>query len=110
LLPPYSAAQRDGVVAGKGAATGFINLLRRNIAPRDLLRVCFDEWKKPCGRMSEHASARLAQAQALFDAEADRPQSQRDPVGTYRAICQVLQPAYDAARPVKPPPPPEKQL
>ena len=76
---------------GKDAATGFINLLRRFIPPGELLKVCFEEWKKPCGRISRHPAPGLAEAQARFEADEAQPPSRRDPVATYHAIRGALQ-------------------
>ena len=46
LVPPHTDGQRENLIIGKDAASGFVNLLRRSIAPRDLLATCFAEWKK----------------------------------------------------------------
>ena len=45
-------------IAGKDLAAGFVNLLRRSIAPRDLLPVCFAEWKKSAGSAGKYSAAR----------------------------------------------------
>src|ERR1041385_90130 len=37
LVPAHASEQRREYIAGKDAATGFVNLLRRSIHPRDLL-------------------------------------------------------------------------
>ncbi|SPE60178.1 conserved exported hypothetical protein [Verrucomicrobia bacterium] len=92
-------------VAGKDTSAGFVNLLRRNIMPRDLLGICFAEWTKSLARGSAHLIARVDAAQTLLEAENARPNPQRDPVRTYRQICTVLQPSI-AARVESPPQPP----
>src|SRR6185436_18671942 len=48
FVPPYDeAGEASGeLVTGKDSASGFVNLLRRSISERDLLGICFDEWKK----------------------------------------------------------------
>ncbi len=38
--------KRQDFVAGKDSAAGFVNLLRRSIAPRDLLRSLFCRMEK----------------------------------------------------------------
>lgn len=90
LVPPCPDEAQPGYVAGKEAAAGFVNLLRRNIAPRDLLNVCFAEWTKSLARGGAHVIARVDQAQALIEAENARPPGQRNPVRTYQEICRAL--------------------
>ncbi|HWH68020.1 MAG TPA: hypothetical protein VNT26_01435, partial [Candidatus Sulfotelmatobacter sp.] len=90
LVPAYPDQEQIETVAGKEAAAGFVNLLRRNIAPRDLLNVCFAEWTKSLTRGNTQVIARVDQAQAVLEAENARPQRQRNPVQAYQEICRVL--------------------
>jgi len=90
LVPAYTPEQRQEYVAGKETAAGFVNLLRRNIPARDVLKVCFGEWKKSFTSGGKYSSARLEQARALFDADQARPPRERDPVRTYQEICRAL--------------------
>jgi hypothetical protein len=90
FVPPYPDEQEAEHLAGQDAAAGFINLLRRNIAPRDLLRVCFAEWAKSLPANGAHIIARVDQAQTVLEAESARAQVGRDPVRAYREICRVL--------------------
>ena len=49
LIPPAAAPEGPaggGAVSGKDSRAGLVNLLRRNIAPGDLLRACFTEWQR----------------------------------------------------------------
>lgn len=59
FLPPAASRRADpGLVIGKSAEEGFINLIRRAIAPSEILAVCAAEWRKafdPEGR-SENAA------------------------------------------------------
>ena len=90
FVPPYPEERNQSEVAGREAAAGFVNLLRRNIAPKDLLRVCFDEWTKSLLQNPNHSIARVDQAQAILEAENARAQTERDPVRAYQEICHVL--------------------
>jgi len=91
FLPPYPDEQEAGQVAGKEAAAGFVNLLRRNIAPRDVLRVCFDEWTRSLLHGgNSHLIARVDQAQTVLEGESGRARTEQDPVRAYREICQAL--------------------
>jgi hypothetical protein len=92
LVPP---CDRGGpghgeVVLGRDATAGFVNLLRRSVAPSELLAVCLAEWRRGLGRSSPSRQARAEQAATLLAAAAARPPRQRDPVGTYRAVARVL--------------------
>jgi hypothetical protein len=90
LVPPHAEEERQGFIAGKDSAAGFVNLLRRSIAPRDLLPVCFAEWKKSAGPAGQHSVPRRQQAEAVFQAEISLPPKARNPVATYKTICSIL--------------------
>lgn len=90
LAPPHSAQASGDFVAGKDSASGFVNLLRRNIATRDISGVCFAEWKKSVAPSGQISNARVQRAEALFQAENSRPAGERDPVGTYQEISKTL--------------------
>ncbi len=99
LVPPATEEKLANFVAGKDAASGFVNLLRRNIAPRDLLAACYAEWKKT-GATGKYSKARLQQVEEVFKAENQaggnltpgKPATGKggDPVGTYLKISEIL--------------------
>ncbi len=81
LPEPASRLPDPGIVRGKSAEEGFINLLRRAVKPSELLAICATEWKKafdPEGRTPKavHLEKVLA--------------SERDPVAACQTISQVL--------------------
>ena len=90
FVPPGPAEREPDYVAGKEAAAGFVNLLRRNVAPRDVLPTCFAEWKKSFPQGARSSADRMGQAQAVLDADGALPRRQRDPVKTYQEICRIL--------------------
>jgi hypothetical protein len=90
FVPPSPEEARPAFTAGRDAASGFVNLLRRNIPPRDLLGVCFAEWTKSLHQSSAHAISRVDRAQAVFEAETARPERGREPVRAYQDICRAL--------------------
>lgn len=90
LVPLQGEDMPREYVAGKEAAAGFVNLLRRNIAPRDVLATCFAEWKKSAAQSGRCSSARRQQAEAIFSADQALAARERDPLRTYRMICNVL--------------------
>jgi hypothetical protein len=90
LVPHHREAATENHVAGKDAAAGFDNLLRRSIPKRDLLATCFNEWKHSIARTGKYSDSRVQQAQAVFDAENSRPEKDRDPVRAYQTISRIL--------------------
>jgi hypothetical protein len=91
LVPLDADSKTDDIVSGKDAATGFDNLLRRNIAPRDLLQLCFGEWKKSSVQTGQYSTLRTREAETAFQAENSRPVKDRDAVRAYRQIAKILQ-------------------
>ena len=90
-FPPAAQAQATSeLVSGKEAAAGFTNLLRRNIAPGDLLRLCFEEWTKSLAHNCGLPIERIDAAQAVVENEDSRARTTRDPVSAYRKIALAL--------------------
>ncbi len=83
--PRRRAAVSDGSghAAGRDSGEAFLNLLRRNIPPREILRACLDEWARSFPRALPEGSETLSRARA---AAAGR----QDPVDGYRRIAQIL--------------------
>lgn len=90
LVPAHAEEKGEAFVAGKDSASGFVNLLRRGIAPRDLLGTCFAEWKKSAAATGKTATPRRQQAEAIFQSENSRPNKDRDPVEAYKNIAHAL--------------------
>jgi hypothetical protein len=91
LVPaPGAPAEQQNFVAGKESSAGFVNLLRRSIAPRDLLAACFAEWKKSVAREARLAASRVQQAEAIYSAEAALPAKERNAIAAYRKISGAL--------------------
>ncbi|HXA45556.1 MAG TPA: DUF4350 domain-containing protein [Candidatus Angelobacter sp.] len=90
LVPPHTDEPAQDFVAGKNAATGFVNLLRRNIPVRDVFGVCFAEWKKSAAPSGKFSAGRLQQAEALFKSEDSLAQKRRDPIAAYQRISETL--------------------
>lgn len=86
LRPDATAG--GSAIRGKSSAFGFVNLLRRNLAPGELIIECINQWKRSEGRRVSRA--RLTRIQSVIDAENSRPPRQRDPVRIYRAISEIL--------------------
>lgn len=90
LVPPYAGETRSPYVTGKDATAGFVNLLRRNIPPRQLLEVCFEQWTRSLLNRANYRIAAVDQAQTIMERERARPATARNPVQAYRDIAQAL--------------------
>ena len=90
LVPARAQAASEDFVTGKNATSGFVNLLRRSVAPRDLFGTCFAEWKKMAAPSGKFSTARVRQAEAIFQSEDLQPAGQRDPIAAYRKISETL--------------------
>ncbi len=80
----------EAFIAGRDAASGFVNLLRRNIPARDIFSACYTEWKKTAAQSGSYSALRLQRAEAAFNAEISRTAKERNPVEAYRTIAGIL--------------------
>ena len=99
LLPPRpidALAAGEAPVAGRDAAAGFLNLLRRGVAPRDLPALCVAQWRQhlaPTSSAAAEARHRATPAnvarleEVLAGAGAARPTERRSPAALYREMC-----------------------
>ncbi len=89
LVPPHEDEKPREYLVGKEAASGFVNLLRRNISPANLLATCFAEWKKSA-LGAKCPPARIQQAEVVFTAENSLPERERNLFRAYRDISAAL--------------------
>jgi len=73
---------------GKDNVSGFINLLRRNISPSNLLNICFEEWKKSFSRVQKISPAELESIQNLIGKTSSA--RKQDLITSYNTIRQTL--------------------
>lgn len=94
FMPPHEnqlARDRGEVVAGRDSFSAFVNLLRRNISPAQLLRVCLEQWNAAHGGGARKPPREKLEAmQRLIDAQNALDPAQRNPVATYREFCHIL--------------------
>jgi hypothetical protein len=85
-LIPVNESQATGeeVVVGKESFAGFVNLLRRNIPPPELLPICVSQWSKFLPRTSNKSKTQLDRARQISE------ESPRDIVGGYRKIAEAI--------------------
>jgi hypothetical protein len=89
FMPALDDLNVEGdLVIGKEAEEGFINLLRRSIAPGQLLTVCAEEWKKAFDHTGK--GLKSAHLEKVLSSELARPARERNPVAAYQTISQEL--------------------
>jgi len=89
FAPPHEAEAVETAIIGKDSATGFVNLLRRNIKSSELLNLCVIEWKKSLPS-SKFTSARVNRVESLLQNQNSLPPAKRNPVSMYRIICKAM--------------------
>ncbi len=90
FVPIVSVREGDQAATGRDHVTGFASLLRRNIPPHDLLRVCLDEWQVSFTHTGRNQSALLPAIKEIVEAEGARPRRMRNPVDVYRTISRLV--------------------
>jgi hypothetical protein len=89
-IPIPLVREGDQAATGKDHVTGFASLLRRNIPPHDLLRVCLDEWQISFTHTGRNQSALLPAMKEIVEADVGRPRRMRNPVDAYRRISRLV--------------------
>ena len=89
LVPVRPAAGGEGegaeVITGHSAGTGYLNLLRRSVRPRDLPATCLAQWESGAAPRPPGAPERL---RAMLAEQAALPARRRSSAATlYRAMC-----------------------
>jgi len=93
LVPPREqslASFPQQTAKGRDAASGIINLLRKNIPARNVLNVCVEEWKKSMGRNRQVLPSKEQRVEEILSREQQLPINQKNPVAAYNAICRIL--------------------
>ncbi len=90
FVPAYASDGGSACVPGKDAASGFVNLLRRNVPARDVLDLCFAEWKKAFSAAQKQNSEKETRAAAILEQEKTLPARNRDAVQRYRELYTIL--------------------
>ncbi len=92
LVPSYSEKESDSgpVVMGRDSASGFINLVRRGVAPSEILNVCFSEWKQSRGRTASVSPQQWRGVEQVISEQAALAPRERNPIEAYRRITEIL--------------------
>ena len=85
LLPAAETERaNDEIIAGKESFAGFVNLLRRNVAPSELLAICVEEWSKFLPHKSARSKTQIDRAREIV------AQSPRNVAGAYQQISHAI--------------------
>lgn len=93
FVPPHpdSGGSRNGYAAeGKDSAAGLTNLLRRSIPAKEILTVCWQEWKKSHAQTVARTKNQLERMESEYQAERSASLRQRDPAQAYNKISRIL--------------------
>jgi len=90
FVPPQEERFAEGGASGKDMMAGFVNLLRSNIAPGDILPACVAEWEKTFAHVQKDEPAVWQQVADAIRAEEARPAKERHPAKLYRVISRIL--------------------
>ena len=88
FLPRDQTAVEAAPVLGRESAAGFENLLRRGIAPKNLLQTALDEWHKSSRLDARVTPARRERISAVV--EAFNATEKPNLVETYREVTRIL--------------------
>jgi hypothetical protein len=83
---------RGDSVAGQGAASGLVSILKRGIKPKDLLDKCFADWEITRGATTRIPHERIAAAREIVSAQKQSKHPLRQIQTTYRRLCEALHP------------------
>jgi len=73
-------------IAGRDAAAGFVNLLRRSLKPVDLPKTSFQEWKQSLGAAGGCSKERLDRMEQAIMSFEDAAPGERNVITTYQAL------------------------
>lgn len=92
LVPrlPETASDAREVVTGRDATAGFTQLLKRSVAPVELMPLCLAEWRRSLPRNRPDLLRKAAALQDAVNLEAARPPREQNPVRTYRQLFEIL--------------------
>ncbi|MBL9166941.1 MAG: DUF4350 domain-containing protein [Verrucomicrobiales bacterium] len=96
------SGEAQASIRGRSMSGGFVGLLRRNIAPGELLALCLKEWRHSRFGGRSVPSARLVRVQEIIDRENLAVGARPDPVRVYQEISAVLSDSRPALKPTPP--------
>lgn len=93
FIPPrdgHPLVARNDLTLERDYTVGFVSLLRRNISTREILPICFEEWKKTLLPRNRDLSDKLHTVQKVIYAQSSKSAERRNPVYGYQTIQRIL--------------------
>ena len=84
---------RGDSVAGQGAASGLVSILRRGIKPGQLLEKCFADWEITRPAAARMPADRIEKAREIMAEAKDNKHPLRQIRATYKRLCEALHPS-----------------
>ncbi len=81
---------RNDLASERDYTVGFVSSLRRNISAREILPICFEEWKKTLPPRNGELSDKLDRVQRVIYAQSSKSAERRNPVYGYQTIQRIL--------------------
>jgi len=93
LVPPVAVTDDDLSVStaqGKDSLSGLVNLLRRNILRKHLLKVCIEEWEKSSGLSQPDKETLSAQFEQVLNTPPESRSKKEKTAVTYNRMSEIL--------------------
>lgn len=92
LVPPRKRIHDENVhfAEGRDSHAALRNLLRQNIRRPDLLKACFDEWKRSMTHIDEQMQEKIDKAEKMILEHELLPSKHRDTQRVYNDICEIM--------------------
>jgi hypothetical protein len=85
-----AAGENDRIIAGRDSYSGFTNLLRRGLRPKELLLACVAEWRKSAPRVSPELDRKIARAAESGDEPREKRSSAAPLLPRYEEISRII--------------------
>jgi hypothetical protein len=91
LIPRHPYEEKsERIYTNADHESGFINLLKQNIPPAELLDLCANEWNKTASRKGAHIASEMAQIQNILNEEKLKSKNQINLIHTYNRINNIF--------------------
>ncbi len=87
---PHPVSPAGSAHIGRDLAGRLTHLLRRNISPGQLIRVCFDEWDRAVGQHDRGLKGMRRELMKIVDAQQDGSDRIMEPTAVYNRISKIL--------------------
>jgi uncharacterized protein DUF4350 len=85
-----TAGESDRIIAGRDSYSGFTNLLRRGLRPKELMAACVAEWRKSAPRVSHELDEKIASAGESRDGHPREKSSAAMVLRRYEEISRII--------------------